>query len=113
MNKFHWYKKYFEESSKFLWSDICRMTPKDAAARITDVVWSRMRLIKIMSDYESAGYWACQFSELTDVLIGTKSKSASKSEIDRFRDCARKQIEYKRMPENQSAIFSGEKWKLK
>jgi hypothetical protein len=121
MDKFEWYGKYFEHNSKFLWLEICRMAPKAAAARLQDIVWGRIRLIKIMSGskdhpehgYESAGYWACQFSELTDVLMGLDNKALARAEIERFRDCARRQAEYQRKPEDQRSVFSGEKWSTK
>jgi hypothetical protein len=81
-------------------------------AQIQDKIWKVLPMAKVACGYDGAGYWFCQFAILTQEL-NRLDRTSAKAEIKRFRDCARKQMEYNRRPEDQRDVFNDEKWRKK
>ena len=112
MNKTQLYQKYFENNSRFFWPEVKRAEhPSVMAGAVRHKIMCMAGIIKVDAGKEVLGHWTWQFSILADELYRLHTREMAHKEIERFRDCARRGVDYQRLPDNQEAIFKSDLWK--
>lgn len=130
------YNLYFEKSipSKF-WDEVFRgasafqksvagtlqgkdITPKSMAKDLRHKIIKILPMVRVMGDWEIAGYLAVKFSILSEELEAISKLNMpdsnkmlkAKNEIQRFRDLVKHGKDYQREPDKQYLIFTGSGW---